>query len=146
MTDGWFVIFVVGDPAPQGSKRHVGKGVMVESSKAVRPWREAVARVAASMIEQHRQRGGFEAFDGPLTLEVEFQLRRPGSLSKRRLAQGPCRMPDLSKLIRSTEDALTTAGVWRDDGRVVEILAQKVYAEDGQPCGARIVVRPFVNS
>ena len=33
-------------PAPQGSKRHVGKGVMVESCKHVKPWRLLVARTA----------------------------------------------------------------------------------------------------
>jgi hypothetical protein len=29
-------------------------------------------------------------------------------------------MPDLSKLVRSTEDACTDAGLWADDGRVAE--------------------------
>jgi hypothetical protein len=31
-----FSIFIVGDPAPQGSKRHVGNGVMIEASKKVK--------------------------------------------------------------------------------------------------------------
>src|ERR1700676_3259288 len=35
-------ITVRGIPAPQGSKRHVGGGRMIEMSKAVGPWREAV--------------------------------------------------------------------------------------------------------
>jgi hypothetical protein len=30
-----FTFTVLGKPAPQGSKRHVGKGVMIESSKQV---------------------------------------------------------------------------------------------------------------
>ena len=34
---------VFGLPAPQGSKRHVGEGRMVESSKRVKPWRRQVA-------------------------------------------------------------------------------------------------------
>ena len=37
---------VLGLPAPQGSKRHVGEGRMVESSKRVKPWR------------RHERRGG----------------------------------------------------------------------------------------
>jgi crossover junction endodeoxyribonuclease RusA len=36
------IIVVRGIPAPQGSKRHVGGGRMIESSRAVGPWREAV--------------------------------------------------------------------------------------------------------
>ena len=39
---------VYGTPAPQGSKRHVGRGVMVESSKKVAPWRQDVVAAAAA--------------------------------------------------------------------------------------------------
>ncbi len=54
--------------------------------------------------------------------------------------------PDLSKLARSTEDALTDAGVWVDDGLVTEYARlAKVYVGSGDPeathiPGARIVV------
>jgi crossover junction endodeoxyribonuclease RusA len=34
----------------------------------------------------------------------------------------PMSAPDLSKLARATEDALTDAGVWTDDARVSEYL------------------------
>ena len=36
---------VRGLPAPQGSKRHIGRGVMVESSKRVKPWRDAAGDI-----------------------------------------------------------------------------------------------------
>ena len=38
--------FVEGIPASQGSKRHVGRGILIESSKRVKPWRSDV-RIAA---------------------------------------------------------------------------------------------------
>jgi Holliday junction resolvase RusA-like endonuclease len=38
-------------PAPQGSKRHVGKGVLVESCRNVKPWRELVAQAAMARCE-----------------------------------------------------------------------------------------------
>jgi len=41
------------------------------------------------------------------------------------------RTPDLSKLVRSTEDALTEAGIWKDDARVVECFASKRYPNEG---------------
>jgi hypothetical protein len=52
----------------------------------------------------------------------------------------------VSKLIRSTEDALTDSGAWKDDALVVEYdRAAKVYiGEDPEALdapGARIVVR-----
>lgn len=125
------VINVVGVPAPQGSKRHVGKGRMIESSKKVAPWREAVKSAAAAEMDWSALR-----LDGPLVLEVSFYLSRP----KKPKAAYPDRMPDLSKLIRATEDALTDAGVWADDARVVSIDASKFYCDANQQTGARIVV------
>ena len=38
--------FVPGKAAAQGSKRHVGRGVMVEMSKDLPAWRTAVANAA----------------------------------------------------------------------------------------------------
>lgn len=110
---------VMGLPAPQGSKRHVGHGVMIESSKKVAPWREAVKWAAI------KQCGSMEPLDGPLAMRVVFTLPKPKSARKGRWC--PDRMPDLSKLVRSTEDALTDAGLWVDDARLVEVHARKVW-------------------
>ncbi len=114
------VIRVYGLPAPQGSKRHVGHGVMIESSKAVKPWREAVKWAALAVGVD------FPAmpFTGPTLMVVTFTMPRPKSA--KRGAQ-PSKKPDLSKLVRSTEDAITDAGVWEDDARVVRCIASKVY-------------------
>jgi hypothetical protein len=43
-----FVVY--GLPAPQGSKRSLGNGILVESSKAVRPWRQDVKHAALACI------------------------------------------------------------------------------------------------
>lgn len=122
---------VRGIPAPQGSKRHVGRGIMVESSKKVRPWRDAVrAEAVAGFVDQ-------KPLDEPVRVQMVFTFLRPAShyrtgknagLLRDGAPTAPGVMPDLSKLIRSTEDALTEAGVWRDDARVVEVSARKVYA------------------
>jgi Holliday junction resolvase RusA-like endonuclease len=118
---------VYGHPAPQGSKRHVGRGVMVESSKAVKPWREAVKAVALDVMD------GRPALDGPLRVRMVFTLRKPATAPKRRRTW-PDRTPDLSKLARATEDALTEAGVWSDDARVVQYdrLAKVFPGEDAE--------------
>ena len=49
------------------------------------------------------------------------------------------KVPDLDKLLRSTFDAITTAGVWRDDAQVVVVSASKSYA-DTFPPGALITL------
>jgi crossover junction endodeoxyribonuclease RusA len=128
---------VIGEPAPQGSKRHVGRGVMVESSKRVKPWREDVA--ASARVAMHEHRCG--PFCGPVNLAAVFVLPRPKSLSRTKLALGPCRKPDLSKLLRATEDALVTAGLLEDDARIVSLDGtRKRFAEPGEALGAEIVI------
>lgn len=126
------VVRVHGTPAPQGSKRHVGNGRMIESSKKVRPWREAVVIAARAAIVA----AGGIALDGPIEMHAVFWLSPPKTMPKGRVA--PTVYPDLSKLIRSTEDALVTAGVIADDARIVRTVAEKRY---GQP-GAVIRIRP----
>lgn len=123
------VIRVYGMPGPQGSKSFKGMrgghAIMVESSKKVRPWRQDVKAAAEAV------RAGRTPLDGPLTLRMVFTLPKPASAPKRRQTW-PMRTPDLSKLARSTEDALTDAGIWVDDARVVEYgLLAKRYPNEG---------------
>jgi len=123
---------VIGSPAPQGSKRHVGHGVMIESSKRVKPWREAVAAAAFAA------RNGAPPLDGPLALTVTFWLPKPASLSKRVTSLGPFRKPDIDKLLRSTLDAMTTAGAIADDARIVRIIAEKRFTPITGHAGAEV--------
>lgn len=116
-----FYIEVDGTPGPQGSKRHVGNGRMVESSKKVKPWRTAVAKAARASIPKD-----WELLDGPLHVEVIFHLPRPESKPKT-IDVPAIRYPDVSKLLRSTEDALTKI-IWADDARIVHADARKQYA------------------
>lgn len=124
---GQLIICVVGRPAAQGSKRHVGGGRMIEQSKHVAPWREAV-RAAANDRECRVESTGFAMplVAGPLDVTITFTLAKPVSAPKRRRTY-PDRSPDLDKLVRSTLDGLTMGGVWRDDAQVVELRARKVY-------------------
>lgn len=129
-----------GTPAPQGSKRHVGGGRMIESSKAVRPWRDAVktAALAEMFLRLERDTGAPVFGRGvPVTLSVRFYMKRPVShygtgrnagVLKPSAPFAPTWVPDLSKLVRSTEDAITDAGVWHDDSQVVTTYARKLYA------------------
>lgn len=119
---------VIGTPAPQGSKRflgvHGGKGIMVESSKAVKPWREAVKYAAIDATSSKEGYSTAWTIIGPVLLDIKFTFQRPKS-TKATALHGV--KPDLSKLIRSTEDAITDARLWEDDSRVVTIITSKFY-------------------
>lgn len=132
------LITVHGRPAPQGSKRHVGNGVMVESSKKVKPWREAVKEAARHRLEARSmqvyggigQEGTFRIL-GPVAIEIEFMFDKPKSAPKRRRIWPITRSTgDVDKLQRSTFDALTDAGVFKDDSQVIEVRARKVHTDD----------------
>jgi crossover junction endodeoxyribonuclease RusA len=146
----WLIdIFVPGIPAPQGSKMarpiakgrgeakvYTGKVAMVESSKhGVIEWRNDVRKAATDAW------GEQPPLDGGLVMDIRFIRRRPVSLPKRPPTPPATSRPDLSHLVRASEDALTSAGVWVDDARVVGTWSSKRYAEIGERTGARIRIR-----
>lgn len=132
-------LVVIGHPAPQGSKKFVGlnkagRGILVESSKRVKPWRDDVKNAAEAWraeMANNTPHVLFPTLDGPLRVTMVFTVPKPASAPKRRRTW-PDRKPDLSKLVRSTEDALSDAGFWADDARVVEYgrLAKVFPGED----------------
>jgi crossover junction endodeoxyribonuclease RusA len=124
-------VFVPGRPAPQGSKRHVGNGVMVESSKALAPWRTTVAW---HLAQAHRS----APLDGPLFVVLEFVMPRPAACPKRS-TPAAVKRPDLDKLIRACLDAGSSV-VWRDDSQIVRIDAKKRIALPDEQPGAWVRV------
>jgi crossover junction endodeoxyribonuclease RusA len=135
------ITFVVcGLPAPQGSKRHIGKGVMVESSKNVKPWRQDVKYAALAAKPT-----GWDTTPA-MALSVVFKFQRPAShLGKNGLrpsAPQHCtsaRNGDIEKLARSTNDALTGV-LFDDDRQVVTLNATKRYCVEGEQPGAIITL------
>jgi len=145
---------VYGKPAPQGSKSgrsicgqtarrcrncgkaHLVKINLVEKSTGVKPWRNAVvAACRAAMLE-----AGWETVLRPVIFSAVFTYVRPpshfytGRNSMKLRPDAPARPvdADLSKLVRSTEDAITTAGGWKDDMLAADYAGTcKVYAGDG---------------
>lgn len=113
--------FVAGIPAPQGSKRHVGRGVLIESSKALKPWREDIRQTALTALAD-----GGAVMAGPVGVSLCFWLPRPKSHPKTRRTV-PTTRPDLDKLARGVLDALTSAGAYNDDSQVVWLVLEKQY-------------------
>lgn len=133
-------ITMFGTPGPQGSKTQRGTRTsktgkvyanLVESSKKVKPWREAVADAATAALYRlaPAQRPAFP-LTGPLRAEMVFTLQPPQRIPAERFVDGvpyPAAYPDTSKLVRSTEDALTGV-LWVDDAQVVlYTLVAKYY-------------------
>lgn len=120
--------YVPGVPVPQGSKRHVGGGRMIEANKRLPKWRLDVKNVA-------REARAGRQFTEAVSVFLDFDMPRPKTVKRIR----PHVRPDIDKLTRAILDALTLAGVLVDDGQVVTLHAVKRYAPD-EP-GVRVVVK-----
>jgi crossover junction endodeoxyribonuclease RusA len=115
------------EPAPQGSKRHVGGGRMIEASKRVKPWRAAVAAEAMEVGEQ---------ISGACAVSIVFRFRRPKAHFKtngelRETAPRHCitKKNDVDKCCRSTLDGLVQGAEKRycvgaeQPGAVIDVMA-----------------------
>lgn len=108
-------------------------GGVHSASKGLATWREAVRHEAALVHDG-------AAFEGPVAVDMLFAMHRPAN----RKGQ-PIKRPDLDKLCRAVFDALTDAGVWKDDSQAVILRAQKRYEGDEYALprpGLSITVRP----
>ena len=126
--------FVPGIPKPGGSKRafinrKTGRAIVTEDCKGSKDWRTAVAFAADQAFQ--------EPLTGPLAALFEFLVLRPqghfgtgknADCVRQSAPPYPAVRPDLTKLIRSTEDALK-AIAWVDDAQVVTQRAIKRYAQ-----------------
>ncbi len=128
--------FVPGHPKPGGSKRgfyiqKLKRVVITEDCKHSKDWRAVVALKAAEVMAGVM--GGRPPLEGPLEVAIRFQVARPQShFGKRGLKPSapklPAKKPDLTKLWRSTEDALTGI-VWKDDSQIVHQTISKSFSD-----------------
>jgi len=142
--------FVAGEPKPSGSfrafmtrpKHGQPRPIITGANARTKLWQAAVAQEAcASFMDT-------VCTAQPVALKICFYLDRPKGHFKTGRRAGelresapkvPTKKPDLTKLIRSTEDALTGI-VFHDDSQVVSCTADKHYADGGQSVGAKIEV------
>jgi len=116
---------VYGVPKPGGSKRAfqiptTKRIVIVDACKKNKEWRKEV-------VDWLVKSGERRLLEGALRLECEFIMPRPKShygtgrnihSLKKGAPKHHLQKPDLTKLLRSTEDALT-GHLWKDDCQVV---------------------------
>lgn len=132
---------IPGQPEFQGSKRFVGRGIMIEDNKRLKSWRlDAIVAAQQAAV-------GWQFDRGALVVTVTFQYSRPkshygsGRNANRLKPLAPhykASMPDLDKLQRALGDALTQSGVIVDDALVAYWIAKKVY---GPVSETRVQVR-----
>lgn len=126
---------VFGFPAPQGSKNAYQRGgqiVLVESSRTLPAWREAIITAAREANTTGTP------FITPVSLDVVFRLPKP----QRPKFPEPGVSPDLDKLLRGIGDALQIAHIIKNDALIVAITAVKEYTEEAPGAFITITTRP----
>lgn len=120
---------VIGSPVTQGSINSLGKGrpSIHSNAKTLKPWRTDVKDAVRDVMATAP--AGSWPLAGPVAAEISFTVRKPAGAPKRRRSY-PDRRPDVDKLKRAVLDAMTAAGVYRDDGQVVEALVRKAYPNE----------------
>ena len=127
--------FVPGIPATAGSKtgfynKKAGRVIMAPANKRQKPWMASVSAAA------------LEVYAGPPTneavkLDLLFMMPRAkshfgtGKNADKLKPTAPelhTKKPDLTKMLRAIEDALTGI-IWRDDSQVVAFTCRKEYAK-----------------
>jgi Holliday junction resolvase RusA-like endonuclease len=143
--------FVPGLPVPQGSMRSfhhakTGRVITTSDNPNLKSWRTTVLEVARAA------RAGAPAMGGPVEIAIAFRFPRlKGHYGRRGLLPSAPQYPitsrnDLDKLVRGICDALTNAGVWRDDGQVVVIRADKGFCVESMDPGATVCVTELVDA
>ncbi len=139
---------VYGVPRPGGSKKFMGrskktgKPIIIDDCEQNRAWRDTVAAYALPQRPH-------ELLSHTLRVDIIFFMPRPkyhfhSSAKKRgQLKDNAPKYhnvaPDRTKLMRSTEDALTGI-LWQDDALIAAGMIEKLYVSGGETPGALIQI------
>lgn len=132
--DGELFIVVHGRAMPAGSKRgfvnkKTGGVIITDAAKGSRPWKAEVKDQAVQRMN------GQPPIAGALRVELLFWVRRPkghygsgrnANVVKASAPRFPTVKPDLLKLARGIEDAMTGI-VYGDDAQIVTEVLRKRY-------------------
>ena len=125
---------ILGDPAPQGSKRIIYGRIVEASSEKLKKWRRAIAD---DCIEARQTQDYF--FTDAVEVTAIFYLPRPKSVKPDK-REYPIVPPDLDKLARGLLDGIGQSQmIWGDDSQVIKLSVQKHY-DDKHPTGASVII------
>jgi Holliday junction resolvase RusA-like endonuclease len=132
------IMDVRGDPKGQPRPRlcAAGEHVRVYTPRSAKGWKDAVYMAAW-------RQGIKQPIPGPIRVSMVFFFERPGRLTTNGSPGGSVAhmaKPDIDNIVKATLDALTDAGIWKDDAHVSMIYAEKVYCPKGGNSGALIQV------
>lgn len=142
---------VYGLPQTAGSKRAFivktkgggQRAIVTDDNAKGKDWKGDVKQAAAAVVQ-----AGQPLLQGPLRLSLVFFMPRPAShygsgknasVVKASSPRHPDKKPDVLKLARCVEDALTGV-LWVDDAQITSENLVKRYCEFGQQPGCQVIL------
>jgi Holliday junction resolvase RusA-like endonuclease len=144
MSNRTISFFVSGTPKAQGRPRAFalkqGDKIQVRaySPTTAEGWKSAIAIAA--------KEAGIEKFDGPISLELRFNFKRPKShfrangKVKETAPSHHTQKPDFDNLAAAVANALTKIGAWNDDAQLARVLVTKDWAIVNSAGGCHITI------
>ena len=120
---------VLGEPKSQPRVKACRRGsfVHIYTPATAKEWKESVGNAAKAAVES--------PLTGALFLSLIFSFARPkshltttGALRKGVNVQHIIK-PDVDNLAKAVMDALTDAGIWKDDTQIVSLEVSKRYSQ-----------------
>ena len=136
---------VLGEPTPEGSTRayyikSLDRTVTThQNKKGLQAWRNRIATEAQRALEGREWTCDTAS---AYAVSVEFVLSRPPSVPIHKRLR-PTVKPDIDKLVRAINDALTGI-LFVDDCQVVSMTMSKEYGNEKRP-GAYVAVSRYLN-
>ena len=115
----------------KGNREFTGRVAIADkNSKSVALWRESVMSAArpnhVPLISP--------ALQDDLVVKYYFTIGKPSSVNLDKRPYPNVR-PDWDNLIKPTQDAITVAGLWHDDSRIITGISSKAYVGGYHPDG-----------
>lgn len=119
-----------GQPRPRGT--HVGGYTRVYNPTTTKQWKGQITLAAMPYINA----GG--EMTGPVKVVLHFRMPRPKKHFRTGKHEGKIKedaprihtgKPDTDNLAKPILDALTKAGMWKDDSQVADLYVSKRYAD-----------------
>ena len=131
------IVTVYGKPIPKGSfvYSEKKKSAFYANQKELNAWDLQIRKVFASRLRKDEMPIYKE---GAVSIMLRFAMLKPKSAKR----EYPSVRPDLDKLSRAVLDALHGI-VFKDDGQVIRLTAEKYYAKTPEDQGVTIIYNRF---
>lgn len=137
-------IVVEGEPKAQPRVKAARRGTFIHiyTPGGAKEWKKAVQH--AALQEQLERR--MARLDCPLRVDMYFRMPRPKAHFLRGVLRSTApswhvKKPDKDNLEKAVMDALTDAGIWRDDSAVCAGYVEKVYHRAKESIGCTIFIK-----